>query len=240
MLNTYLCLKSLRSRGGSKNSWEWQKGVDLKEDNSTHIDKFHIISLLCVKAEVFFSSVFSRLCTYLSKNSYIDTSVQGSQAVWNTSVWWHSSAGRPERTWSSCLCSGSTRQLAIWHHSNRVCAAHIHFNNFLMRVSLGAITSLHLCTTVLPSHQHAHPVRWTKVQRAQNKIHSTATAHQGIHGGPHSHHRISPRLSVNSVGTRKTVRILWVGQMRFKPAKPRSMMLENASWRTSAGLTLQA
>src|SRR4029434_3162538 len=38
--------------------------------------QFRIISLLYVEAKVFFSAVSKRLCTYLAKNTYIDTSVQ--------------------------------------------------------------------------------------------------------------------------------------------------------------------
>ncbi|KAJ3593282.1 hypothetical protein NHX12_005617 [Muraenolepis orangiensis] len=47
-----------------------------KEENSTQLDQFRIISLLCVEAKVFFSAVSKRLCTYLAENTYIDTSVQ--------------------------------------------------------------------------------------------------------------------------------------------------------------------
>ncbi|KAJ3605309.1 hypothetical protein NHX12_027358 [Muraenolepis orangiensis] len=46
------------------------------EENSTQLDQFRIISLLCVEAKVFFSAVSKRLCTYLAENTYIDSSVQ--------------------------------------------------------------------------------------------------------------------------------------------------------------------
>ncbi|KAJ8364106.1 hypothetical protein SKAU_G00129370 [Synaphobranchus kaupii] len=61
-------------RGKIPEQWRVAEGVWIpKEENSTQIDQFRIISLLCVEAKVFFSAVSNRLCTYLSKNTYIDT-----------------------------------------------------------------------------------------------------------------------------------------------------------------------
>ena len=44
-----------------------------KEENSTQLDQFRIISLLCVEAKIFLSTILKRLCTYLEQNR---TSVQ--------------------------------------------------------------------------------------------------------------------------------------------------------------------
>ncbi|XP_061896514.1 uncharacterized protein LOC133645675 [Entelurus aequoreus] len=64
-------------RGRIPEQWRVAEGVWIpKEENSTQLDQFRIISLLCVEAKVFFSAVSKRLCTYLAKNTYIDTSVQ--------------------------------------------------------------------------------------------------------------------------------------------------------------------
>ncbi len=64
-------------RGRIPEQWRVAEGVWIpKEENSTRLDQFCIISLLCVEAKVFFSAVSKRLCTYLAKNTYINTSVQ--------------------------------------------------------------------------------------------------------------------------------------------------------------------
>ncbi|XP_061905517.1 uncharacterized protein LOC133651562 [Entelurus aequoreus] len=64
-------------RGRIPEQWRVAEGVWIpKEENSTQLDQFRIISLLCVEAKVFFSAVSKQLCTYLAKNTYIDTSVQ--------------------------------------------------------------------------------------------------------------------------------------------------------------------
>lgn len=46
-----------------------------KDENSTQLDQFRIISLLCIEAKIF-SAISKLLCTYLTKNTYVDTSVQ--------------------------------------------------------------------------------------------------------------------------------------------------------------------
>ncbi|XP_062283087.1 uncharacterized protein LOC133987658 [Scomber scombrus] len=64
-------------RGRIPDQWRVAEGVWIpKEENSTQLDQFRIISLLCVEAKIFFSAVSKRLCTYLAKNTYINTSVQ--------------------------------------------------------------------------------------------------------------------------------------------------------------------
>lgn len=50
------------------------RGMDPK--GGKLIDQFHIISLLSVEANIFFSAVSNQICTYLSENTYIDKSVQ--------------------------------------------------------------------------------------------------------------------------------------------------------------------
>lgn len=57
--------------------WRVAEGVwILKEENSTQLDQFHTIYLLCVEAKIFFSTVSKWLCTYLEQNTYINTSIQ--------------------------------------------------------------------------------------------------------------------------------------------------------------------
>ena len=64
-------------RGRIPDQWRVAEGVWIpKEENSTQLDQFLIISLLCVEAKVFLSIVSKRLGTYLEQNTYIDTSVQ--------------------------------------------------------------------------------------------------------------------------------------------------------------------
>lgn len=71
-----LCVIWRRSR--IPEQWRVAEAVWIpKEENSKKIDQFHIIiSLLCVEAKIYFSAVSNRLCTFLSKNRFIDTSVQ--------------------------------------------------------------------------------------------------------------------------------------------------------------------
>eukprot|EP00064_Thunnus_orientalis_P001631 superscaffoldBa00000112_g1634 len=68
--------ESSEEGGKIPEQWRVAKGVWIpKKENSTQIDQLHIIFLLCVEAKVLFSAVSNRLCTYLAKNTYIDTSV---------------------------------------------------------------------------------------------------------------------------------------------------------------------
>ncbi|KAL7849977.1 hypothetical protein SRHO_G00193260 [Serrasalmus rhombeus] len=64
-------------KGKIPEQWQVAEGVCIpKEENSTQLDQFRIISLLCVEAKISFSAISKRLCTYLTKNTYIDTSLQ--------------------------------------------------------------------------------------------------------------------------------------------------------------------
>ncbi|KAJ3610372.1 hypothetical protein NHX12_022464 [Muraenolepis orangiensis] len=77
LLRLWYILRVFWRRGRIPDQWRVAEGVWIpKEENSTQLDQFHIISLLCVEAKVFFSAVSKRLCTYLAENTYIDTSVQ--------------------------------------------------------------------------------------------------------------------------------------------------------------------
>ncbi|KAL7858311.1 hypothetical protein AOLI_G00184130 [Acnodon oligacanthus] len=93
--------ESSGERGRSQNNDEWLKrcgsrrglqtveiwdchwlqnsiSISLCIENSTQLDQFHIISLLCIEAKIFFGAISKRLCMYLTKNTYIDTSVHKS------------------------------------------------------------------------------------------------------------------------------------------------------------------
>ncbi|KAJ3601767.1 hypothetical protein NHX12_032733 [Muraenolepis orangiensis] len=77
LLRLWYILRVFWRRGRIPDQWRVAEGVWIpKEENSTQLDQFRIISLLCVEAKVFFSAVSNRLCTYLAENTYIDTSVQ--------------------------------------------------------------------------------------------------------------------------------------------------------------------
>ncbi|KAJ3594798.1 hypothetical protein NHX12_004104 [Muraenolepis orangiensis] len=77
LLCLWYILRVFWRRGRIPDQWRVDEGVWIpKEENSTQLDQFRIISLLCVEAKVFFSAVSKRLCTYLAENTYIDTSVQ--------------------------------------------------------------------------------------------------------------------------------------------------------------------
>ncbi|KAJ3581825.1 hypothetical protein NHX12_016191, partial [Muraenolepis orangiensis] len=77
LLRLWYILRVFWRRGRIPDQWRVAEGVWIpKEENSTQLDQFRIISLLCVEAKVFFSAVSKRLCTYLAENTYIDTSVQ--------------------------------------------------------------------------------------------------------------------------------------------------------------------
>ncbi|KAL7886007.1 hypothetical protein AOLI_G00063020 [Acnodon oligacanthus] len=54
--------------------WQVAEGVWIPQgENSTQLDQFCIISLLCFEAKILFSAISKRLCTYLTKNTYINT-----------------------------------------------------------------------------------------------------------------------------------------------------------------------
>lgn len=76
LLRLWKLLRVIWRRGRIPEQWRVAEGVWIpKEENSRKIDQFRIISLLCVEAKIFFSAVSNRLCTFLSKNKFIDTSV---------------------------------------------------------------------------------------------------------------------------------------------------------------------
>ncbi|XP_051969484.1 LOW QUALITY PROTEIN: uncharacterized protein LOC127634119 [Xyrauchen texanus] len=77
LLRLWKILRVIWRRGRIPEQWRVAEGVWIpKEENSKKIDQFRIISLLCIEAKIFFSAVSNRLSTFLSKNRFIDTSVQ--------------------------------------------------------------------------------------------------------------------------------------------------------------------
>ncbi|XP_052402932.1 uncharacterized protein LOC127949523 [Carassius gibelio] len=77
LLRLWKILRVIWMRGRIPEQWRVAEGVWIpKEENSKKIDQFHIISLLCIEVKIFFSAVSNRLTTFLSKNKFIDTSVQ--------------------------------------------------------------------------------------------------------------------------------------------------------------------
>ncbi|KAL7848404.1 hypothetical protein AOLI_G00231220 [Acnodon oligacanthus] len=77
LLRLWKILQIFWRKGKIPEQWRVAEGVWIpKEENSTQLDQFCIISLLCVEAKIFFSAISKSLWTYLTKNTYIDTSVQ--------------------------------------------------------------------------------------------------------------------------------------------------------------------
>lgn len=77
LLRLWKILGVIWRRARIPEQWRVAEGVWIpKEENSKKIDQFRIISLLCIEAKIFFSAVSNRLSTFLSKNKFIDTSVQ--------------------------------------------------------------------------------------------------------------------------------------------------------------------
>lgn len=129
-----------------------------KEENSTQLDQFCIISLLCAEAKIFFSAISKQLCTYLTKNTYIDTSVEKgsisglpgcvehtdvvSQLIWeargNLSVLWLDLANA-----FSSVPHKLVHLTLMKHHVPSRCRDLIadYYNNFRMRVSSGSTAS---------------------------------------------------------------------------------------------------
>lgn len=70
-------LKAIWRRGKVVAQWRHAEGVWIpKEENSSSIEQFRMISLLSVESKIFFKIVSQRLTEFLLKNAYIDTSVQ--------------------------------------------------------------------------------------------------------------------------------------------------------------------
>ncbi|KAL7868065.1 hypothetical protein SRHO_G00094490 [Serrasalmus rhombeus] len=77
LLHLWKILRVFWRKGKIPEQWRVAEGVWIpKEEDSTQLDQFPIISLLCIGAKIFFSAISKRLCTYLTKNTYIETSVQ--------------------------------------------------------------------------------------------------------------------------------------------------------------------
>ncbi|XP_063054019.1 uncharacterized protein LOC134448252 [Engraulis encrasicolus] len=77
LLRLWKILRVFWRKGKIPQQWRMAEGVWIpKEENSTQLDQFRIISLLCIESKIFFSAISRRLCTYLARNTYVDTSVQ--------------------------------------------------------------------------------------------------------------------------------------------------------------------
>lgn len=77
-------------------AWQRAGGVLIpKEKGASEISQFRPICLLNVEGKIFFSIVAQKLCAYLERNKYIDTSVQKagipgfSGCLEHTSMIWH-------------------------------------------------------------------------------------------------------------------------------------------------------
>lgn len=162
LLHLWKILRVLWRKGKIPEQWRVAEGVWIpKEENSTQLDQFRIISLLCVEAKIFFSAISKQLCTYLTKTIYIDTSVQKgsisglpgcvehtgvvSQLIWET----RENKGNLSVLWFDLANAfGSTAHKLVHltlmkHHVPSRCRDLIanYYNNFRMRVSSGATTS---------------------------------------------------------------------------------------------------
>lgn len=70
-------LKVIWRRGKVAQQWRHAEGVWIpKEENSSSMEQFRVISLLSVEGKIFFSIVARRMTEFLLSNNYIDTSVQ--------------------------------------------------------------------------------------------------------------------------------------------------------------------
>lgn len=76
-----------------KYPWQRATGVLIpKEKGATYISQFHPICFLILEGKIFFSLVAQRLCAYLERNKYIDTTVQNagfSGCLEHLSMIWH-------------------------------------------------------------------------------------------------------------------------------------------------------
>ncbi|XP_031418446.1 uncharacterized protein LOC105897391 [Clupea harengus] len=162
LLRLWKILQVFWRRGRIPEQWRVAEGVWIpKEENSTQLDQFRIISLLCVEAKVFFSAVSKRLCTYLAKNTYIDTSVQKGGIPGMSGCLEHTGVvtqlirearenkGNLSVLWLDLANAfGSIPHKLVQltlrkHHVPSRCRDLIadYYSNFRMRVSSGAITS---------------------------------------------------------------------------------------------------
>lgn len=77
LMRLWKILRVFWRKGKIPEQWRRAEGVWIpKEEGSTQLDQFRIISLLCVESKIFFSTIAKRLGSYLARNTYIDTSVQ--------------------------------------------------------------------------------------------------------------------------------------------------------------------
>ncbi|KAI8485155.1 hypothetical protein Bbelb_370800 [Branchiostoma belcheri] len=84
-------LRRMWGKGVIPTSWKRAEGCFIpKEVDSSVINQFRTISLLCVECKIYFSVLARRLVTYITENQYIDTSVQKgynmSDTTWITSL----------------------------------------------------------------------------------------------------------------------------------------------------------
>lgn len=162
LLRLWKTLRVFWRKGKIPDQWHAAEGVWIpKEENSTQLDQFRIISLLCVESKIFFSAISKRLCTYLIKNTYIDTSVQNggisgmpgcvehtgvvSQLIrearenkGNLSVLWLDLADA-----FGSIPHKLIQLTLLKHHVSSRCRDIItdYYNNFRIRVSSGAVES---------------------------------------------------------------------------------------------------
>ena len=70
-------LKVVWRKGKVPSCWQQAEGCFIpKEEKSEHITQFVTISLLNVEGKIFFSVLARRMTSYMTENSYVDTSVQ--------------------------------------------------------------------------------------------------------------------------------------------------------------------
>ncbi len=155
-------LKVIWRRGKVAAQWRHAEGVWIpKEENSSNIEQFRIISLLSVESKIFFKIVSQQLTEFLLKNAYIDTSVQKggvpgvpgclehtgvvTQLIWEAKE----SKGDLATLWLDLTNAyGSIPHklvetaLTRHHVPEKICNLIMdYYNNFSARVSSGQVTS---------------------------------------------------------------------------------------------------
>ena len=77
LMRLWRLLKVVWRKGDVPASWKVAEGIFTpKEQNSKTVNQFRTISLLNVEGKIFFAILAKRLVSFLTGNSYIDTSVQ--------------------------------------------------------------------------------------------------------------------------------------------------------------------
>ena len=70
-------LRKIWAKGSIPPSWRLAEGCFIpKEEKSSTVSQFRTISLLSVECKIFFSVLARRLTSYMTKNNYINTSIQ--------------------------------------------------------------------------------------------------------------------------------------------------------------------